>query len=350
MDVLQAVVEVKTPNVTYILPTQQINIDNVLESYGSNVKLKDIKLSIEITKASEQDTQFMKDIANKGNFTIIVQPYSFSVKATYREDTVDISRFNSYVERTIALPEDVNPSKITTGIVIEPDGTFRHMPTRITVIGGKYYAKINSLTNSNYTAIWNPKKFKDIENHWAKKTINDMGSRMIISGVGDDMFEPKREITRAEFAAILVRALGLKPGIGNNSFSDVAGTDWYCDYVKTATKYNLITGYGNGKFGPMDNITREQAIVMITRAMSMTGLKVEFTDGEKENILKAFKDANESADYAKESLAVCIKSGVVCSRDGELVAPKDNISRAEVATIVQRLLQKSNLIHWCSIK
>jgi hypothetical protein len=96
-------------------------------------------------------------------------------------------------------------------------------------------------------------EFKDVTDHWAKEAVNDMGSRMIISGIGNDTFEPDRDITRAEFAAVIVRALGLKPGTGGNPFTDVSSNVWYCDYVKTATEYKLISGYGNGKFGPDDN-------------------------------------------------------------------------------------------------
>jgi len=87
------------------------------------------------------------------------------------------------------------------------------------VIDGRYYARINSLTDSTYSVIWNPIDFNDSAVHWAKEAINDMGSRLVISGTGNDMFEPDRDITRAEFAAIIVRALGIKPGMEQNMFS-----------------------------------------------------------------------------------------------------------------------------------
>lgn len=102
--------------------------------------------------------------------------------------------------------------------------------------------------------IWHPLEFKDAEKHWAKEAINDMGSRMVISGVGNDMFEPDRDITRAEFAAIVVRGLGLKPGTGKIPFTDVKATDWYAPFVETAYEYGILSGYGYSKFGPMDKI------------------------------------------------------------------------------------------------
>ncbi len=80
--------------------------------------------------------------------------------------------------------------------------------------------------------------------------MNDMGSRMIVSGVSDRTFEPDRSITRAVFAVIVVHALGLKPGEGSNSFRDVNERDWYADVVKTASDYGLISGYEDGTFRP----------------------------------------------------------------------------------------------------
>lgn len=344
MESREAVIEIKTNNASYTLPAQQINIEAVLAQLGQDVKLSDVKLNIEIAKTTGEMARIVEDTASKGNFTIVVPPLSFTVKATYGDKTLDVSKFNSYVERTVAIPDGVDPSKITTGIVVEPDGTVRHVPTQIIVIDGKYYAKINSLTNSTYSVIWNPMEFSDVESHWAKEAVNDMGSRLIVSGVGNGNFVPNKDITRAEFAAIIVRALGLKPGTGGNPFADVSNTAWYCDYIKTAVEYKIISGYGDSKFGPSDKITREQAMSMVARVMSITGLKVQFVDGEMDKLLAGFGDAAKSADYAKNSIAACVKTGIVSGRNGNMIAPKDNITRAEVAVILQRLLQKSGLI------
>ncbi len=344
MEKKDVILEVKTEKATYSLPAQQIDISAVSQSFGQDVKLSDIKVQVEIAKAVDATVKLVEDSANKGNFALVVPPVEFNIKCTYGSKTVEVSRFNSYVDRFVAIPDGIEPEKITTGVIVDPDGTVRHVPTKVIVIDGKYYAQINSLTNSTYSVIWHPLEFMDITDHWAKEAVNDMGSRMIISGTGNDKFEPDRDITRAEFAAIIVRALGLKPGTGGNPFSDVSSNVWYCDYVKTATEYKLISGYGNGKFGPNDKLTREQAATIIARAMNITGLKVQFADGEMIKLLAGFSDAAKLDDYAKNSIAACIKAGIISGRDGNLIAPKDNITRAEVAAIVRRLLQKSELI------
>ena len=345
METKEAVLEIITENVTYTLPASQINIDNVSSEIGEQVDLKDISVNITISAPPQDTVKIIEDTANKNNYQVVVKPVDFEITCTSGNKTVEVSKFNGYVERTVAIPDGIDPSKITTGIVLNNDGTFSHVPTTIIIIDGKYYAKINSLTNSTYTVIWSPKTYMDVENHWAKDDINEMGSRLVIDGVGYGKFEPDRDITRAECAAIIVKALGLmRSGSGNDAFMDVAEDAWYYDAVSIAFEYGIISGYGNGKFGPMNKITREQAMSMIERAMIITGLKVEFKEGEAETLLAAFRDSGQSSAWAKESTAACIKAGIVSGKSGKMLQPKDEITRAEVAAIVRRLLQKSKLI------
>lgn len=344
MENQQSVVEIRTNTAIYPVPAQQINIDEASKSLGQDVSLSDITVDIQISNSSNEMVTVVENSAEEGNFSIVVPPIDFSITATYKDRTIDISKFNSYVERFVAIPDSADPSRITTAIVTEPNGEERHVPTQVIIIDGKYYAKINSITNSTYTIIWNPLEFTDVTKHWAKDAINDMGSRMVLSGISSGIFDPDRDITRCEFAAIIVRALGLEPGIGANLFTDISDSAWYCDYVATAADYKIISGYGNEKFGPLDKITREQAMAMISRAMNITELKAELTAGEADELLAGFIDADQSADYARNSIAVCLKSGIISGRSNNLIAPQENITRAEVAVIIQRFLKSSNFI------
>ncbi len=147
MEQKEAVLEIKTETVTYTLPASQINIDAVSSQLGSQVDLKDIKVSVKIAEPPADTVKIVEDTANKGGYQLVVKPVEFEITCTSGDQTVEVSRFNGYVERTIAIPDGVDPSKITTGIVLNADGTFSHVPTQIVVIDGKYYAKINSLTN-----------------------------------------------------------------------------------------------------------------------------------------------------------------------------------------------------------
>ena len=345
MEMTESVLKITTGQVTYTLPASQINIDAVSEQIGRDVALKDIAVSVRISEPLAETIKIVADTANQNNYQIVVPPIEFAITCSSDDKTVEVTKFNAYVERLVAIPEGIDPSRVTTGVIVNPDGTFSHVPTVITVIDGKYYAKINSLTNSTYSVIYSPKVFKDVETHWARDAINDMASRLVVSGVGQDTFEPGRDITRAEFAAIVVRGLGLmRPGVGQDNFDDVIQKNWYYDAVTIAGENGIISGYGYGKFGPDDQITREQAMAMIARAMQVTKLEANLTDSETNKVLAGFTDANRAADYAKPGIAACVKTGLISGRNPNTLAPKDNITRAEVAVIVQRLLQRSGLI------
>ncbi len=164
------------------------------------------------------------------------------------------------------------------------------MPTKVTASDDKYYAVFNSLTNSTYVLIENSVEFADVTAAWAKDAVDDMGSRMIVMGVGDNEFAPSRVITRAEFVAIMVRALGLGESENTDRYCDVKSTDWYCGYVETASDYGLIYGFGNDTFDPNGKITREQAAVIINRAMALTELDPDLTEDQIATLLSEYED------------------------------------------------------------
>nr|WP_154890261.1 S-layer homology domain-containing protein [Paenibacillus xylanexedens] len=344
MEDKQAVLEIKTDRATYTIPAQQININTISEQVGKSVALQDIQVQIEISEPTTDMVKVVENTAAKGTFTLVASPLNFTVKGIYGDKTVEVSKFNAYVKRNIVIPNGVDPGKITTGIVVETDGTIRHVPTKIVVIDGKYYAQINSLTNSTYSLVYHPLEFEDVAKHWAKQAVSDMGSRMIIDGTGNGMFSPDRNITRAEFAAIIVRALGLKTENGATSFSDVQSTDWYSSAVNTAYAYHLIGGFEDGAFRPMDTITREQAMVILSKAMAITSLKGNLAVQSTDVILRPYGDTAAVSAWALSSVADTVEAGIVSGRSGNELAPKDYITRAEVAKIIQGLLQKSGLI------
>ncbi|MCM3745861.1 S-layer homology domain-containing protein [Paenibacillus pasadenensis] len=344
MEDKEAVLEFKTDYATYTLPARQINIGAISKQIGTAIALRDIKIQIEISVPTADTLKLVEHAAAKGELTLVAQPLDFKVKSVYGDKIVEVSNFDAYVERTIAIPDGVDPSKIPTGVVVEKDGSVRHVPTKISTIDGKYVAQINSLTNSTYGVVWHPLEFSDMANHWAKNAVNNMGSRMVVEGTGNGMFSPNMEITRAEFAAIITRGLGLKLDNSAAPFSDVKSYAWYNGAANTAYTYGLINGFEDGTFRPNEKITREQAMVILSKAMSLTGLKDKLPEQSTEAALNPFTDAVRVASWAQNSVAINVRAGIVLGRNGALLAPKGYITRAEVAAIIQRLLQKSDLI------
>ncbi|MNI23718.1 Endo-1,4-beta-xylanase A precursor [compost metagenome] len=340
----QAILEFKSAGATYTLPAVQIDIDALSAQFGTEVALDDIKFQIEISAPAAAMVSTVDKAAAAGGFTLSAPPLNFVVQAQYGDTAIEVTQFKAYVERLIALPDGVDPNRITTGIVVEPDGTVRHVPTRVVTIDQKYYASVKSLTNSTYSIVWHPLEFKDMTGHWAQEIVNNMGSRMIIDGMGNGMFTPDADITRAEFAAILVRGLGLKLENSGAPFTDVTASDWYSSAVETAYAYNLINGFEDGSFRPLDRITREQAMTMIAKAMKLTALKDQLPAKAAAELLSPFTDADNVSAWALSSAADSIEAGIVSGRNAATLAPQAYVTRAEVAAMVQRLLQLSNLI------
>ncbi|MDI4647960.1 S-layer homology domain-containing protein [Cohnella hashimotonis] len=344
MENASATLVLRTDNASYTIPAKEFNIDALSGKLGQALKLEDIQVQIEIAEPSADTIAAAQRAAANGEFTLAVPPVSFTVRASYGTESVEVTRFNAYIERTIAIPDGVDASKITTGVVIDQDGTTRHVPTQVVVIDGRYYAKINSLTNSTYAVVSHEMAFTDTMNHWAKDAVEDMGSRMVVEGTGGGLFSPDREVTRAEFAAIVVRGLGLKPESGDSSFSDVAAGDWHGAAIATASAYGLIDGFADGTFRPNDKLTREQAMVIVSKALTITGLQGKLSIPSADAALRPFKDAAAVSAWAQEGVAASVTAGIATGRGDAKLAPKEAVTRAEVAALVQRLLQKSGLI------
>lgn len=334
--------EIKTSNAAYILPADAIRVDEISKEFGA-AALQDIKFEVKVAATNSEMVKVIENAAVNGKFTLITPAVDFSISATYGNQSVEISEFNQFVTRMIAIPDGVDVSKITTGVIVDANGSVRHVPTKVTQINSKYYAMINSLTSGNsYSVIWNPIEFSDVQGHWAQAAVNNMGSRMVVDGVGSSLFNPDQNITRAEFAAIIVRGLGLARDNQPSSFTDVAMSDWYNSAVITAAEFGLIQGFGDGTFRPNEQITREQAMVIIAKAMEITELNTTLpTDASQ---LDTFVDAPDASKWASVGIAKSVQAGVINGRSETKLAPKANMTRAEVAAIVERLLQKSELI------
>lgn len=346
MEGKEASIEIQTNLATYTLPASQIRIDNISDAIGKDIALEDIKISLKIAETSVDQTGNVESAARSGQFELIGKPVDFVIEASYGDKKVTVHQFNDYVLRSLVLPQGVDPAKITTGVVANEDGSLTHVPTTIRKDNETYFADIKSLTNSTYAVIWNPKTFQDVTTHWSKADVNDLASRLIIQGSAEDQFSPDRSITRAEFTAIMLRALGLhSPKDAQDiAFSDIGVKDWYMQDVKTAVSYGLISGYEDGTFKPNGQITRTEAMVIIDRAMSITQIEKVKTDAAATDILSFFTDGTTIPGWARQAIASAVKQGIAQGADNKL-APSENITRAQTATMIRRMLIKAGLIN-----
>lgn len=256
---------------------------------------------------------------------------------------LEIRNFESYVERVIKIPEGVDPSKVTTGIVFNPDGTYSHVPTELIQKDDKYYAKLNSLTNSTYSIIFNPLSVKTVEGHWSEEMVNDMASRLII--VDTENFKPDTAITRAEFADYIVRALGLyredeMASKDQLAFADINENHPFVNSITIANEWNIVSGYPDGTFQPKNTITREEAMMMYAKVMEIVKL-----EGANSDRIVTYQDAEEVSDWAYNTVNDTLSAGVFNGRTADKIAPKETLTHAEAATAIRNLLVEAKLIN-----
>lgn len=186
------------------------------------------------------------------------------------------------------------------------------------------------------------KTFEDIKGHKNQIAIEALASREIIDGMDDKTYCPDETMTRAQFAAIVVRAIGVpeKPGF---DFDDVNETDWFYSYVNTAYYYGIINGVSDTEFNPDGEITREEAATMVARAAKLCGMNTDMGEDGARNTLAEFPDYITVSDWAMQSVAFGYYEELL-DKDVINIEPKDKITRAEMAQIIYNTLGKAKLI------
>ncbi|MEW6182913.1 MAG: S-layer homology domain-containing protein [Bacillota bacterium] len=178
--------------------------------------------------------------------------------------------------------------------------------------------------------------FNDIAGHWAESDLKVMSGLRIVRGVGGGKFCPDRPVTRAEFAAFLIRSLGIEevqPKGGH--FKDVRDGDWYYGAVEAAFKAGLLRGYPDGSLRPNARITREEIAAILARVLTQNQ-KQATTDIE--TVLARFTDRIRIAIWARKAAALTAQERIIEGRSGGLFAPKENATRAEAVVLLKRML------------
>lgn len=184
--------------------------------------------------------------------------------------------------------------------------------------------------------------FSDIKNHANKAAIEELASRGIINGMGKGTFAPNKTMTRAEFAAIVTRALGLAAK-DTKAFTDVPSSKWYAGYIGTANSSGIVNGVGSGKFNPDGTITRQEAAAMVARAAKLCGLDPSMDEAATKDMLAQFGDYRSVASWAKKPMAFCYSVNILDQSDLN-IEPTKAILRCEIAQMLYNMLSAAELI------
>jgi len=321
---------------TYSLPIDAIDHEALAEELGAAVGSFEVQATIK--KVEDEELEAVEDGAESIGGTVEAA-VEFSVNAKTDNETVEIVDFGStYVERTINVDADSS----ATGVLYDPStGEFSFIPA--TFANG--VATLKSTTNSIYVILELDNSFDDVSGHWSESYVESMANKLIVEGYDDSTFGPDRQITRAEFATLIVRALGLiSKKAAAADFSDVSSSDWFTNAVSLAVDAGIVNGYEDGTFQPNKVITREELAAMVVRASAYAGTDLSVEASILSSILAGIEDADTIV-WADAEIAAAVDAGIIEGyQDGTFGAAKP-ATRAEASTMIRRFLANAGFIN-----
>jgi|GEM_PF-1975830 len=242
----------------------------------------------------------------------------------------------------VTIPYELKNGELAEGLRVfhvAADGTRTEIPSTYnhSISSVIFVVTHFSLYTIEYdaSAVWsNP--FSDVKDtDWFYDAVKFVSSQGLMNGTGADKFAPTANLTRAMLVTILYRAEGEPTVSGNGGFTDVPSGQWYTDAIAWAATNGIVNGVGDEKFDPNGNITREQLATILHRYTSLKGGNVTTTTD-----LASYTDATEISTWATEAMKWANASGLITGRSATTLAPKGTATRAEVATILMRYIQK----------
>lgn len=240
-----------------------------------------------------------------------------------------LSQFRHPVSLTFNVSPGNNPD--LTGIYyIAEDGRLEYAGGKLT--NGKMTASVSHF--SKYSVLEYNKTFEDLRpGHWAESAVKQLAAKQIVEGVSLNRFDPNRTVTRAEFTAMLVRALGLT-GQGSSSFSDVAADKWYAGDVALAVQAGIVNGRTAARFAPDAVISRQEMAAMLVRSYAYAANR-ELAEASGS---LSFTDVTSAPQWAQAAIGHAGELGLMKGRTTARFEPASNGTRAESAQMILNLL------------
>ncbi|AOZ94699.1 multifunctional 2',3'-cyclic-nucleotide 2'-phosphodiesterase/5'-nucleotidase/3'-nucleotidase [Paenibacillus crassostreae] len=329
----QVTIQIQTGDASYSLPLHILNLSN--SDSSSNISVR-----VSITPVSNASLEALKIKANSiGAQLTSGTALEFKVSLVTGNQVQELNNFGTtYVSRTIHVPASTDLTN-ATAVMLDITGELIFVPNVITSLNGMQAIEVKRPGNSVYTVIQYKKSFTDLDGHWAKKEIEAIASKLIVNGVNDNQFAPSKDITRAEFTALLTRSMGLTTSTGITTFNDVAANSWYASTIEAATQLGLVQGVAPDRFAPNATITRAEMAVMIARAIEIVNpTAVSNTNAS----LNKFSDNSSIPQWASAQVALLVEEGILQGNEKNIFAPSNKATRAEAALILQRMLKNIN--------
>ena len=312
----------------------EFNAKQMKEALEANVKIIEVntdatsvELPVSFFENSEDDAVILLGVTKADNnvYEFYLSVGDKKIKQFDKNQKVNIS-FN------YTLDANINPGQVVVSY-IDDSGNSK-------VIRNGYYSngKVQFKAESfgKFTADPVDVTLNDLDQtSWAKDAIIALAARGIIKGVSEDSFAPLKNVTRAEFAQMLVNTFNLESDGQDNPFSDVEAGAWYENAIITAYELGVVKGRPDGTFGVNDQISRQDMAVMTFNTLKTVGITLELKEAAVD-----FKDDSEIAGYAKEAVKTMQQAGIIRGMETGEFAPLANANRAQAAVILYKLLNE----------
>lgn len=342
-----AILIIQADSISYQLPIKAFSEASLLNGLSSSVNIDALKLSISIEKTDEKTTQTMNKTLTSEGYKALSAAYNFTIHVGTKDNLIELNEFNSiYLTRSFQLTTATSARQITALRYDPTTGLSHFVPASIRKEGNLTIVDVKTQHNSIYTIASSAKTFTDITNHWAKQDIELMASKKVVLGVTDTKFEPNRTITRAEFASLLVRALGLPTTSSKDvSFTDVQTNAWYATSASVASQAGLIKGEPNGRYNPNGMITRQEMAVMLSRAIQFVQKsEVAITNSPNSVAYKVALDRESIPQWSKLSIDAMLRRGIMDNNADGLFNPSNPVTRAEAVVSLKRMIVQLEFI------
>jgi 2',3'-cyclic-nucleotide 2'-phosphodiesterase/3'-nucleotidase/5'-nucleotidase len=325
---------------SYSMPVSIIKGAALADQLGTS----DFTVTVSMTPAdSAAQSSVNKAAAQQGSITLAGPVIEFSITAQAGTKKVPVNSFGStYVKRTITVPGALNAQNATAVVFDQASGQLIFVPSVFTAkADGTTEVTITRNSNSIYTVIQSSKSFGDTAGHWAKSSIDLLASKQIVNGTNSTTFSPSQSVSRAEFAALITRALGLETVSGGTTFNDVSSSKWYAGAIQTASAAGLISGYTDGTFRPDSQITRQEMASVLAKAIKYTGKTLNADPAA----LAKFSDAASIPAWSQAAVAEIAAEGIIQGATDGSFAPQKLATRAEAVTMLEKTLKSLQFIN-----
>lgn len=342
------IIEIKTPYGSYNIPVNLASLIPGLKDWlaTNNLTTKDISFKMTVAdKSGNKDIQaaFANGLPN-GKVMGVVVDFSIEIVNTRTGQTLGTAdKFSKALARLIPMPKDTTSITERWGAFRYNESTkkFEFVPARKIQIDGGWYALVNPNSNSVYVVAQNAVSFADVQKHWSQSYVELAAAKGLIDGVGGGQYEPDQTVTRAEFTAMLVRALGRGTSSGSaESFSDVQQGAWYHDAIAKAKELGLLDFVKGDGFLPNQSLTREEMASMLAAATKLEGMP----NTNKLVSLKGYKDLENVDSAYLEDIGLMVTHQIMIGTSADTFSPDGETTRAQAAAVFIRMLKTLEMI------